>query len=83
MPALAGLLAACAPTTPRLDAAFGDTVRVALASQIMHPGASANTDPVVGIDGASALKGLQGYQKSFAEPAVQSNTFMIGVNGGK
>jgi type IV pilus biogenesis protein CpaD/CtpE len=80
--ALAGL-SACAPSTPQFDRHFGETVRAALASQVLDPAAAANRDPVAGIDGRSATAALERYRKSFAEPAGQQINFMIGSGGGK
>lgn len=80
---LAGLLAACAPTTPQLDQRFGATVRGAFARQIIDPAAGANADPVAGIDGRSARAAFERYQKSFADPAAPVNLFTIGVGGAK
>jgi hypothetical protein len=79
---LSGLswLAGCASTTtPQLDAVFGQAVREARASQILYPQASANTDPVLGIDGAAATAAQQRYQASFQTPP---RTFEIGNIGG-
>ncbi len=87
LPALLGLaalmmLTACAQTTPRADAAFGDTVRIATARQTMYPDASQNTDPVSGMDGRAARSGLERYHKSFKEPTPHPSVFTIGVGGG-
>ena len=81
---LATLLAltACAQTTPRADASFGDTVRIAIARQTMRPEAAQNTDPVSGMDGRAARDGLDRYHKSFKEPAPHPSVFTIGVGGG-
>lgn len=75
---IAGLLSACAASTPRFDQRFGATVRDAMASQVAYPATVANTDPVAGMDGRSAVLALGRYQKSFAEPAPQPAVFMIG-----
>lgn len=79
----AGLLSACAPTTPEWDANFGNSVRTAFAQQIINPDASQNTDPVTGMDGRAARETIDRYQKSFKEPAPQPNIFTIGVGGGQ
>ncbi len=76
------MLTACAQTTPRADASFGDTVRIATARQTMYPDASQNTDPVSGMDGRAARSGLDRYQKSFKEPTPHPSVFTIGVGGG-
>lgn len=80
---LAGLLSACAPSTPQFDRHFGETVRATLAGQVADPAAAANPDPVAGIDGHSAAVALDRYRKSFAEPAGRQINFMIGGGGGK
>lgn len=77
-PAIAGLLSACAASTPQFDQRFGATVRDALASQIADPAAAANPDPVAGMDGRSAVLAFDHYQKTFAEPAPQPTTLIIG-----
>ncbi|MBC7861251.1 MAG: hypothetical protein H7Z39_21225 [Burkholderiaceae bacterium] len=75
---IAGLLSACAASTPQFDRRFGATVRDAMASQIADPGAAANPDPVAGMDGRSAVLAFDHYQKTFAEPAPQPATLIIG-----
>ncbi|MES2104109.1 MAG: pilus assembly protein [Pseudomonadota bacterium] len=81
---LATLLAltACAQTTPRADATFGDTVRIATARQTMYPDAAQNIDPVSGMDGRAARDALDRYHKSFKEPTPHPSVFTIGVGGG-
>lgn len=78
----AGLLSACAPTTPQWDATFGNSVRAAVAQQILNPEASQNQDPVSGMDGRAAHEAVGRYQKSFKQPEPQPNVFTIGVGGG-
>lgn len=79
------MLVACAAPPPgaRSGAQFGDTVRIALARQVARPDAPGNADPVAGLDGRSARAALERYQHSFAEPAPQPVTFMVGGSGGK
>lgn len=74
-------LTACAQTTPRADAAFGDKVRIAIALQTINPDASKNTDPVNGLDGRAARDALDRYRKSFKEPAPHPSVFTIGIGG--
>jgi hypothetical protein len=64
---LAGLLSACASTTPNWDARFGIDTRMVLAQQIMNPGAARNADPVSGMDSRSARAAYERYQKAGAE----------------
>jgi hypothetical protein len=68
-PILASLaLTACVSTTPNWDKQFGQSVRGTIASQTINPAASANADPVAGIDGKAALGAQKRYEHSFAQP---------------
>lgn len=62
------VLAGCAPTTPRLDAKFGDAVNQAKAQQTINKDASRNTDPVAGIDGQAANNIIDRYHKTYETP---------------
>ena len=64
----AALLTACASTTPVLDANFGNAVRQARTNQTLNPNASANRDPVLGIDGQAGAAAQERYQESFKAP---------------
>jgi hypothetical protein len=75
-------LAGCLTSTPHWDATFGDSVNQIKAMQTLNPGASANTDPVAGIDGPAAAAAQKGYAKSFTAPTPPSNMFTIGVGAG-
>ena len=75
----AALLTACASTTPVLDANFGNAVRQARSAQTLNPDASANRDPVLGIDGQAAAAAQERYQESFKAPP---KTFEITNIGG-
>ncbi|MFZ9677876.1 MAG: hypothetical protein ACO3BH_05930 [Quisquiliibacterium sp.] len=76
---LAIVLSGCAsPTTPRLDAAFGESVRQARAMQTINPAGSSNTDPVAGIDGESGRAALDRYQESFRTPPKTFEVMNIG-----
>lgn len=55
-------------TTPDLDAKFGDAVRGARETQTLNPAASANKDPVLGLDGKAAVSAMERYQESFKSP---------------
>lgn len=72
------LLAACASTTPQLDAAFGSAVREARTAQTLYPRASENTDPVLGIDGKAGASAQQRYQESFQAPPKTFEIINIG-----
>ena len=90
LPALLPLLLSACATAARTGAApsdtapggaFGASVRGALAAQVLAPGAGANTDPVAGIDAASALGAQARYRKSYVDETPQANAFTIGVSG--
>jgi hypothetical protein len=69
--ALLAALAGCA-ATPRYDKHFGDAVRQARTAMTLNPKASANRDPVTGIDGQAAAEAQTRYHDSFkAPPAPQ------------
>ena len=59
---LAIALAGCASSTPVTDATFGDAVRAARVAQTLNPDASANRNPVTGIDGQSGVRAIQRYE---------------------
>lgn len=62
------VMAGCAPTTPNLEANFGNAVNKAKAQQIINPDAPRNTDPVAGIDGQAANATIDRYHQSYEEP---------------
>ena len=64
----AAQLTGCGSTTPELDAKFGDAVRAAREAQTLNPAASANKDPVLGLDGKAAVQAQERYQDSFKSP---------------
>lgn len=71
--------AGCAgSSTPLLDAKFGDSVRAARESQTLNPAASANQDPVLGIDGKAAVQAQERYQDSFKTPPRTFEIINIG-----
>lgn len=80
-------LAGCVQgSTPRFDARFGEVTRLALARQVLDPGAAGNTAPAHGLDGASARAAMERYRASFAEPngpVAPPVSFMLGGGGGK
>lgn len=76
----AALLTACASSTPVLDANFGNAVRQARSAQTLNPNASANRDPVLGIDGQAGAAAQDRYQESFKSPP---KTFeIVNIGGG-
>ena len=72
-------LSACTSATPYLDARLGLAVHTAKAQQTLNPEASRNTDPVAGMDGASAEETITRYHDSFKAPPP---TFEILTGGG-
>lgn len=80
---LLGLMAGCASVTPNYDAKFGDAVRAALHAQTLNPGASANNDPVLGLDGKAAVNALERYQESFKAPPKTFEVTNIGGSSGQ
>jgi hypothetical protein len=74
----AALLTACASTTPVLDANFGNAVRQARSTQALNPNASANRDPVRGIDGQAAAAAQDRYHESFKTPPKTFEIINIG-----
>src|SRR5471032_1017479 len=85
--ALALQLSACAhQSTPQLDQRFGDSVRLAMAQQVLNPAAARNQTPANGLDGPSARAVMDRYRASFVEPngqAQQPVQFMLGGSVGK
>jgi hypothetical protein len=76
--ALAWLVTGCASVSPNYDAKFGDTVRAAQLAQTLHPGAGANPDAALGLDGGAAAHGLERYQDSFKAPPKTFEVINIG-----
>lgn len=72
------LLAGCASTTPVADSHFGEAVRAARAAQTLNPQASANRDPVKGIDGQAGAAAMERYQESFKSPPKTFEVLNIG-----
>lgn len=82
---LAALAAsACAPTTPRLDARFGESVAIMRAQQTRDPDASSrNADrPVDGIEARAARETMDRYYKTFTEPEKPGNSLTINLGTG-
>jgi hypothetical protein len=65
---------ACANPAPQIDMTFGEAVNAAKAKQTLNPQASANTDPVSGLDGAPAAESVRRYHQTFRAPPP---TFVI------
>lgn len=77
--AAVALLTGCVSSSPVVDSHFGEAVRAARASQTLNPQASANRDPVLGIDGRAGAAAMERYQESFKTPP---KTFEIQGIGG-
>ena len=65
-------VSACSTPEPLTDTAGAQSVRATLASQVIHPQALRNADPVAGIDGAAALQAQKKYEKSFDTKAADA-----------
>ena len=72
------LLGGCASTSPQAEQHFGQSLRTSLASQVIHPGAAANTNPVHGIDAAAALGAQRQYQMSFGQASREQPAMVAG-----
>ena len=81
--ALAMILPACVPTTPRLDAQFGTAVEMARAQQIANPDASFNSTVVKGIDGQAGAAAVSNYRESFINPRPAPTGGVVNVGTGK
>ena len=76
-----GLLGGCAgPTTPVLDAAFGQAVRTIRHAQTQHPGQPPPSD-ATGLDGKAAAHAIERYQDSFKTPPQTFEVFSLGGAG--
>ncbi|WP_116138624.1 hypothetical protein [Trinickia diaoshuihuensis] len=69
----------CLSSTPVWDRTYGNSVRAVTAMQTLNPNASANEDPVAGVDGTAATAAQQNYGKSFLTPPPPVNVLTIGV----
>jgi hypothetical protein len=78
------LLTACVTSPPpRMDAKFGEALDMAIAQQTLHPEASLDTEPVMGIDGLAADAAFDSYRKSFiARPEQAVGGVGFGSAGG-
>ncbi|CAG4909240.1 hypothetical protein [Paraburkholderia gardini] len=75
-------LGGCLSSTPEWDQHFGESVTQIKTMQMLNPMASANDDPVAGIDGSAAIAAQTNYVKSFTAPTPPANVFTIGVGTG-
>jgi len=74
----AALLSGCVSSSPVVDSHFGEAVRAARAAQTLNPQASANRDPVKGLDGQAASSAMERYQESFKSPPKTFEILNIG-----
>lgn len=75
-------LTACVPTTPILDANFGNAVEMSKATQTINPDASSNVDPVQGIDGQAGDAIVDNYRNSFRSPPNAAGSVInVGTTG--
>jgi hypothetical protein len=81
--ALAMVLPACVPTTPRLDAQFGAAVEMSRAQQTANPDASLNTPALKGIDGQAGAAAVSNYRESFINPRPAPTGGVVNVGTGK
>lgn len=72
-------LGGCMSSTPVYDQQFGDAVRTVRAMQILNPDASANMNPVNGIDARAASSAMDRYNSSYRTPQSDANAFTVGV----
>lgn len=79
--ALAIVLAACVPTSPRLDANFGAAVNMARIQQTANPNAFLNS-PVKGIDGQAGNAAVDNYRESFVNPRPAQSGGVVNVGTG-
>lgn len=79
-PTAMGFLAGCAsPTTPLLDASFGQAIRDTRHAQTQQPAPPAPALSGQGMDGKAAVNLIERYQDSFKTPP---KTFEIFNSGG-
>lgn len=62
------MLAGCAVGPTRLEADYGNSVSIAMSSQMLDAAAQQNLAPVYGFDGKAAVGTLERYQTSFEKP---------------
>lgn len=70
--ALATALAGCTSTAPYLDWNFGYAVTTLIQQQTLNPEAGKSTDPVLGLDGQTAVNVMGSYQRSFSAGGATS-----------
>ncbi|PMS22121.1 hypothetical protein C0Z18_06325 [Trinickia dabaoshanensis] len=71
----------CLSSTPVWDRTFGNSMHTVTSMQTLNPNASANEDPVAGVDGTAATAAQQNYGKSFMVPPPPTNMLTIGIGG--
>ncbi len=79
---LAFLCTGCASERMPGSEGAGQTVRAALASQIVNPDAARTAPAVPSLHGAAAKASIDRMVRSFEAPAPAANLFTIGVGTG-
>ena len=81
---ISALFGGCATEpAPYLENRLGDAVRAARVQQTIDLDASKNTDPVSGMDGASAKTSIERYYKSFDAPPPTFTIINVGGSSGR
>lgn len=75
-------LGGCMSSSPIWDAHFGEAEKAATQAQIIDPLAAQHAPSVDGIDGKAAASAMAQYDKSFTQPVITINPFVIGVSTG-
>jgi hypothetical protein len=76
---ITALLGACSTGTPRLDADYGTSYKLAKFNQILNPDAEKNLEPVYGMNGIAAESAMGKYYLGFEEKkAAPTYTIPIG-----
>lgn len=70
------ILIGCA-TPSRLEMDYGNSFRMAVANQILNPGAEENLAPVTGFDEQAARITIEKYRKDFEKPAPAEKAFIM------
>ena len=74
------MLAGCTLGPTRLEADYGNSVSIAMSSQMLDAAAQQNLAPVYGFDGKAAEATLDRYRSTF-EKAAPPPTFVIPIGG--
>jgi hypothetical protein len=75
-------LGGCMTSTPVWDVHFGEAARTAAQMQIIDPLAGEHAPSAPGVDGKAAVAAQEAYDKSFQQPVISPNAFVIGIGSG-